>query len=260
MDKSRIKDAFQKTRQEGRAALIPYVTAGYPTLGMLAPLVRALEAGGADLIEIGIPFSDPLADGPILQEAATRALAGGVRVQQILDVVSGIETSVPLLFLTYVNLVYRRGIEQFIRDSHEAGISGLIIPDWPWVESAQHQAWAHDHDVALIPFAAPTSTDPHLDAIAHGHGFVYTVSVTGVTGARTTVDKGLAPLVTRIKEHVSLPVAVGFGISTPEQARETGQIADGVIVGSALVKALMEDPDHAPAVAERFVKGLRDAL
>lgn len=255
-----IQGAFDRSRAQGRAALIPYITAGYPNLDQLEPLVHALENGGADLIEIGIPFSDPLADGPILQKAASHALAQGVKVQQVLDTVAHIKAAVPLLFLTYINLVYRRGIDEFIRVSHEAGISGLIIPDWPWSESARYEDLAYRQGMALIPFAAPTSTNQHLDDIAKGHGFVYTVSVTGVTGVRSRVDVGVEPLVKRIRQHTTLPIAVGFGISTPEQARQTGLVADGVIVGSALVRALMDQPDQAPEVAERFVRALRNAL
>ena len=255
-----IQEAFDRSRAQKRAALIPYITAGYPNLAQLEPLVHALEDGGADLIEIGIPFSDPLADGPVLQKAASQALEQGVKVQQVLDAVARLKVAVPLLFLTYINLVYRRGIEEFIRDSHQSGISGLIIPDWPWNESARYQELAYREGIALIPFAAPTSTDQHLDAIAKGHGFVYTVSVTGVTGVRTKVDAGVEPLVQRSRQHTTLPIAVGFGISTPEQARQTGMVADGVIVGSALVQALMDRPDQAPEVAGQFVRTLRNAL
>lgn len=255
-----IQEAFKEARRQDRAALIPYITAGYPSLDHLAPLVKALEAGGADLIEIGVPFSDPLADGPVLQHAATAALASGVKLQHILDRVAGLDVSVPLVFLTYVNPIYRRGIERFIGDSRQAGIEGLIVPDWPWVEMQGIRKLARKHQMAMIPFAAPTSTDAHLDAIREADGFVYTVSVTGVTGTRTKVDEGVLPLIARIRKHVTLPVAVGFGISTPEQARETGGVADGVIVGSALVKIIGDNRDNPVVAAERFVGTLRHAL
>lgn len=255
-----IKEAFTEARRQHRAALIPYITAGFPSLDHLAPLVKALEAGGADLIEIGVPFSDPLADGPILQHAATEALASGVKLQHILDRVATLEVSVPLVFLTYVNPIYRRGIERFIGDSREAGIQGLIVPDWPWGEMQGVQKMARHHEMAMIPFVAPTSTDGHLDAIREADGFVYTVSVTGVTGTRAEVDQGVMPLIARIREHVPLPIAVGFGISTPAQARETGRVADGVIVGSALVKIIGDNRDNPVGAAERFVGTLRHAL
>lgn len=255
-----IRNAFERARHEHRAALIPYITAGYPSLDHLEPLVQALEAGGADLIEIGVPFSDPLADGPILQQAATEALAAGVKVQQILDRVAALRVSVPLVFLTYVNPIYRRGIERFIEDSHRSGIQGLIVPDWPWVEMREAAKVSKRHRVAMIPFVAPTSTDAHLHNIRSAEGFVYTVSVTGVTGARTHLDQGVGGLVARIREQVKIPIAVGFGISTPEQARETGKVADGVIVGSALVKVIRDHPDNPIEAAQAFVGSFRNAL
>jgi tryptophan synthase alpha chain len=257
----RIGQAFRTARAEGRAALIPYVTAGYPTLEQLPGLVRSLTRAGADVIEIGIPFSDPLADGPILQRAATEALAAGTRVRDVLRVVSQISTEAPpLVFLTYINPVFRYGIEEFARDSAQAGVAGWIIPDLPWLESRAVRDTAQQYGIALIPLAAPTSTDQHLKAIAHGHGFVYGVSVTGVTGVRDAVDTGVETLVARVKNFVDLPVAVGFGISTPAQAREVGRVADGVIVGSALVKTIADHRDACEEAAYQFVRGLREAL
>lgn len=257
----RIGQAFRDARAEGRSALIPYVTAGYPTLDRLPGLIRALTRAGADVIEIGIPFSDPLADGPVLQRAATEALAAGTRVRDILHVVSEIAADAPpLVFLTYINPVFRYGVEAFARDSAAAGVAGWIIPDLPWLESRSVRDTARKHGLALIPLAAPTSTDQHLKAIARGQGFVYGVSVTGVTGVREAVDSGVETLVTRVKNHVGLPVAVGFGISSPDQAREVGRVADGVIVGSALVKTIAEHRDTAEEAAYQFVRGLREAL
>lgn len=257
----RIGEAFRAARREGRAALIPYVTAGYPTLDRLPGLIRALTRAGADVIEIGIPFSDPLADGPILQRAATEALAAGTRVRDILRVVSEIASEAPpLVFLTYINPVFRYGIEEFARDSAQAGVAGWIIPDLPWLESRAVRETTKQHGLALIPLAAPTSTDHHLKAIAHGQGFVYGVSVTGVTGVRDAVDTGVETLVARVKSQVNLPVAVGFGISNPAQAQEVGRVADGVIVGSALVKTIADHPDSAEDAAYQFVRGLRQAL
>ncbi len=255
-----ISEAFARARQENRAALIPYITAGYPSLEHLESLVKALEAGGADLIEIGVPFSDPLADGPILQQAATEALARGVKVQQIFDRVKDLAVSVPLIFLTYVNPIYRRGIDRFITDSRRSGVQGLIVPDWPWNEMREAQETAQSQGVAMIPLVAPTSTDAHLKDIRNAAGFVYTVSVTGVTGARSQLNHGVGPLVERIRQHVHIPIAVGFGISTPEQARETGRVADGVIVGSALVRVIRDNRDDPSGSAESFVRAFRDAL
>lgn len=256
-----IKEAFARAKREGRAALIPYITAGYPSLDRLPGLIAALTEAGADLIEVGIPFSDPLADGPVLQKAATEALRQGTRVRGILETVrqSAADTP-PLVFLTYINPVFRYGMETFCRDAAEAGIQGLIIPDLPWAEGRDMRRACESSGLALIPLVAPTSTDAHLRAVRGAKGFVYGVSVTGVTGVRQSVDAGVAPLVQRIKQVVSLPVAVGFGIATPDQAREVGEHADGVIVGSALVAAIGENPGRAEAVARRFVGAMSAQL
>ncbi len=254
---STIAEAFRK----GRPALIPYVTAGFPDLERLPGLVNALTRAGADLIEIGIPFSDPLADGPVLQQAATAALERGTRVSSILETVSKIApTAPPLVFLTYINPVFHYGIARFAEHARAAGIQGLIIPDLPWVEGRDMRKAAEKSGLAVIPLVAPTSTSAHLEAIREAQGFVYGVSVTGVTGMRTSVDEGVEPLVARVRQAVKLPVAIGFGISSPEQAARVGQVADGVIVGSALVRAIQADPERAEEVAYRFTKALSDAL
>lgn len=258
---SSITEAFQNARVKKRAALIPYLTAGYPHLSVLPDLVAALSEAGADIIEVGIPFSDPLADGPILQRASTEALNQGTRVRDILEVVRRVAPSAPpLVFLTYINPVFRYGIAEFARDAEKAGIQGLIIPDLPWIEGRDMRKAAKTSGLALIPLVAPTSTAAHLKAIRAAKGFVYGVSVTGVTGVRDAVDTGVEPLVRRVKEAVDLPVAVGFGISTPEQAQKVGQVADGVIVGSALVKAIGENLNRPAEAAYRFVRDMRDAL
>lgn len=255
-----ITVAFERARKAGRAALIPFFTAGFPTLNILPELLRASEEAGCDLVEIGIPFSDPLADGPVLQQAATTALAQGTRVNDIYQVLDGSPGKVPRLFLTYVNPVLRRGFDTFAEEARTHGISGAIVPDLPWTESAGLSQSMADRDLALIPLVAPTSTDHHLQAIATARGFVYAVSVTGVTGARRDIDDGVAQMVARIRKAVPLPVAIGFGIATPEQAQKIGEIADGVIVGSALTVALMNDPDHAAQVTYDFLYPMRRAL
>lgn len=258
---TRLDEAFAKARRQRRAALIPYVTAGYPHLSRLEGLVQALADGGADIIEIGIPFSDPLADGPVLQRAATEALAQGTRVRDILEQVASFSSRMPpLVFLTYINPVYRYGIREFARDAGQSGVQGLIIPDLPWLEGRDMRNAAQESGMALIPLVAPTSTEQHLRAIRSASGFVYGVSVTGVTGARASVDSGVRDLVQRVKEVVKLPVAVGFGIASPEQAKEVGQVADGVIVGSALVETIAHNPADAEDVARQFVRSMSDAL
>lgn len=257
----RLEAAFAAARSEGRAALIPYVTAGYPDMKTLPGLLEALARAGADIIEIGIPFSDPLADGPVLQRAATQALANGTRIRDILARVAEVSPLLPpLVFLTYINPVYRYGIGEFAHAARGAGVEGLIIPDLPWVEGRDMRRAAEKSGMALIPLVAPTSTAEHLRAIRRGRGFVYGVSVTGVTGARGLVDMGVAGLVERVRAATDLPVAVGFGISTPDQAREVGMVADGVIVGSALVKAIGDNPGRAEAAAYEFVSAMYRAL
>jgi tryptophan synthase alpha chain len=256
-----LHDAFRAARDEGRAALIPYVTAGYPSLSRLPGLVAALTEAGADVIEIGIPFSDPLADGPVLQRAATEALANGTRVAQILEMVRDLTPKAPpMVFLTYINPVFRYGIERFSQDAYDAGMAGLIIPDLPWAEGQDFRLAAEASGLALIPLVAPTSTDSHLQSIRTAKGFVYGVSVTGVTGVREAVDSGVRTLVERVRRVVPLPVAVGFGIANAQQAHEVARYADGVIVGSALVRTIMEDPSHAEERAYAFVKELKSGV
>ncbi len=256
-----IDQSFAQAREEGRAALIPYITAGYPDLEKLAGLVGALTRAGADIIEIGIPFSDPLADGPVLQKAASQALSQGTRLSSIFEVVRSISRQAPpLVFLTYINPVFRFGIERFMASAREAGVQGLIIPDLPWTEGASLRTAARAQKLALIPLVAPTSTPAHLHAIRNAKGFVYGVSVTGVTGAREVLDAGVERLVRRVKAAVSLPLAIGFGIATPMQAQQVGRLADGVIVGSALVEEIGKEPRRAEENAFKFVTELRQAL
>ncbi|MBX5466276.1 MAG: tryptophan synthase subunit alpha [Firmicutes bacterium] len=257
----RIAAAFAAARKAGRAALIPFVTAGVPTLEALPDLLGAVAQAGADLIEVGLPFSDPLADGPVLQRAATWALERGTRVDAVFAALRTVAPHLPpLVLLTYVNLVLRRGMTEFVQAAQEAGISGLIVPDLPWAESDSLRQVAKRGGLALIPLVAPTSTDRHLKDIAGAKGFVYGVSVTGVTGPRQAVDPGVAHLVARVRAEVALPVAVGFGIASPAQARAVGAIADGVIVGSALMSRILDHPDSAVSEARHFVAELRRAV
>lgn len=256
-----IDEAFQRAKSAGRAALITYITAGYPDLKLLPGLVAALTEGGSDIVEIGIPFSDPLADGPVLQRAATAALEHGTRVSSILASVEGFAPQVaPLVFLTYINPVFRYGVGKFAEDAVKSGVQGLIIPDLPWTEGQDLRQQAQSRHLAVIPLAAPTSTDAHLRAIGRAQGFIYAVSLTGVTGARKLVDAGVRPLVERIRHFTRLPIAVGFGIATPEQAREVGEVADGVIVGSALVQVLEQNPGREEEAAYQFVRQLSSAV
>ncbi|HBQ94660.1 MAG: tryptophan synthase subunit alpha [Firmicutes bacterium] len=256
-----ISEVFERTRRERRAALIPYVTAGHPRLTSLPELVQAMNDGGADIIEIGIPFSDPLADGPILQKAATKALSNGVKIRDILRDTEALSArSVPIVYLTYFNPVFHFGVRKFLEIAQNSGVTGIIIPDLPWAESQEVFDDTQDLGISLIPLVAPTSTDQHISSLEKATGFIYGVSVTGVTGVREDVDAGLKVLIDRVKQHVSLPLAIGFGISTPDQAAYVGKMADGVIVGSALVRLIDQDWSRAATRAQEFVASLRHAL
>ncbi|MDA8199588.1 MAG: tryptophan synthase subunit alpha [Thermaerobacter sp.] len=249
-------------RGRQRAALMPYLTAGFPDLDSLPALLAALAVGGADAVELGIPFSDPLADGPALQAAATAALTAGFTLDGLWDVLERTLPSFPLpvVLLTYVNPILAHGTLRFVERAVACGVTGLIVPDLPWVESGPLRRLTRDRGLALVPMATPNSPERHLQRIRSGEGFVYGVSVTGVTGVRDQLAPDVLAFASRLKEAVRLPVAIGFGISTPEQAARVGTVADGVIVGSALVSAMMQDPVHAAGVATATVRALHAAL
>ena len=260
-EQASIAEVFQRSRSDERAALIPYVTAGHPHLRDLPALIEAMNDGGADIIEIGIPFSDPLADGPILQKAATHALMNGTKIRDILKITESVSAhSVPIVYLTYFNPIFHFGVESFLQKACDSGVKGIIIPDLPWEESADVWAYTEALGMSLIPLVAPTSTDAHIVSLSRASGFVYGVSVTGVTGIRDDVDAGLKTLVDRVKRQIPQPLAVGFGISSPDQARYVGSLADGVIVGSALVRRIDEAGLQASTETYKFMTSLRNAL
>ena len=248
---SRIHDAFQRARAQGRAAVVPYLTAGYPSPeAYLETATRLLEF--ADLMEIGLPYSDPLGDGPTIQHAGEEALRAGVRTADVVDMVRTLRTrsDKPLLLMTYVNPVFAWGVERFFGAFAEAGLDGVIMPDLPPDEDEAVVNAARDAGLETIFLLAPTSTDDRIRTVAaRTTGFVYSVSVTGVTGAREQLPD-LGPLVRRIRAQTNLPVAVGFGISGAETARQAARVADGVVVGSALLKKLSAGEDPAPLLAE----------
>ncbi len=258
----RIAAAF---RGHGRrAALMPYLMGGYPDVQTAARVADAYVDGGADLIEFGLPFSDPLADGPVIHGAAVDALAAGVTVHDVLASVAPIAARVPVLLMTYFNLIESQGVNRFVGRASELGVSGLIVPDIPLEESAPLLAACDANGLALIPLVAPTTTDQRMAAIcAQARGFIYTVSVTGTTGERMATAEGLAELVGRVRAHTDLPVAVGFGISGSEKASRVAEVADGAIVGTRLVRETGErakaGEDPAPAV-EAVVRELAAAL
>jgi tryptophan synthase alpha chain len=254
---SRIANVFAKT---SRKALIPYVTVGYPSIEATLEVVPLLAKNGADIVELGIPFSDPLADGVTIQRSSFRALQKGVNTDICLDVARRLreKVPVPLVFMTYYNPVFHYGLEQFCSACVGAGIDGLIIPDLPPQEGADLEAITKKQGLDLIYLLAPTSTEERIRLVGQrSRGFIYLVSVTGVTGARDRLPADLEAFVARVRKTARQPLCVGFGISTPSQAKRVARLADGVIVGSRIIQ-LMEDGDMG-RVAE-FVKGLRQAL
>src|SRR4051812_35825194 len=246
----RIADAFAHAR--GRAALMPYLMGGFPTVAESVRIGDAYIDGGADLLELGVPFSDPLADGPVIHAAGTEALRAGATVAGVLDVCRALSPRVPVVMMLYANLVFAQGAAAFAATLADAGASGLIVPDLPLEEADEVLAACDAAGVALVPLVAPTTPDKRLAAIgARARGFVYTVSVTGTTGDRAALAERFEAVVARAKAHTDAPVALRFGISTAEQAAQAGAAgADGVIVGSRLVRAAAGGGDPAAAVGE----------
>ena len=234
----------------GRAALMPYLMGGYPDLGTSRAIGEAYGEHGADLVELGVPFSDPLADGPVIHAAGTAALAGGATLHGVLEVGRALADTVPVVLMCYANLVLARGAERFADDLATRGISGLIVPDLPLEEAGEALGACDAAGVALVGLVAPTTPERRLAAIGRSaRGFVYTVSVTGTTGERTELAGDLAAVIARTREHFDVPVALGFGIGTPAAASAAADAgADGVIVGSRLVRAAAEASEPAAAV------------
>jgi tryptophan synthase alpha chain len=240
----RIAEAFASARADGRrAALMPYLMGGFPDMAASERVAAAYVHGGADLVELGVPFSDPLADGPVIHAAGVQALRGGATFEGVLGVCSSIARRVPVIVMSYANPLYARGLERAVEMLCAAGASGLIVPDVPLEEAPALLALCDARGIALVPLVAPTTPDERLDLIGHrARGFLYTVSLTGTTGERGSLDGGLAAVVSRAAAHTDVPIAVGFGIGTPEQAAAAADAgADGVIIGSRLVRAAGED-------------------
>ena len=254
---SNIAKAF-----EGGKAFIPFVTCGDPDLETTGKIVREMAANGADLIELGIPFSDPTAEGPVIQGANIRALSGGVTTNKIFDFVRELrkDVSVPLVFMTYANVVFSYGAERFISTCQQIGIDGIILPDLPFEEKDEFLPICRQYSVDLISLIAPTSADRVAMIAKDADGFIYIVSSLGVTGERSQITTDISKLVSVIRENTDIPCAVGFGISNPEQAKNMSQFADGVIVGSAIVRKIAQHgKDSAKPVGE-FVKQMKDAI
>jgi tryptophan synthase alpha chain len=255
----RIAAAFAGSGK--RAALMPYMMGGYPDLEQSLAIAEASIAAGADLIELGVPFSDPLADGPMIHAAATKALANGIKVDDVLALAAKLSDRVAIVLMSYANAVLTPGADAFLARLQAAGIAGLIVPDLPYEEGEQIAAAALARGLALVPLVAPTTTDARLELIgARAAGFLYVVSVTGTTGERTSGPAPLASLIDRAKQATNVPVALGFGISSPAQARAAVDAgADGVIIGSRLVRAAGE-PGGGPAEVGRLTSEFAIAL
>ncbi len=260
---NRIDQKFDTLKKNGQKALITYVTAGDPGIEHTKKLVLEMEKRGADIIEIGIPYSDPVADGPVIERAAQRALSKGIKVKEIMQMVSGIrqESEVPLLYLIYFNCILRYGIEEFIKSCKEVGLDGLIIPDLPYEESGEIRKLGEQYGVHIITLIAPTSNDRIQKIAQDAKGFIYCVSSTGVTGMRKEFNTNFLAFIQEIGKHSDTPKAIGFGISTPEQVKRLRDICDGVIVGSAIVKLVEEygSSDELVSVVGNFISQLKDA-
>lgn len=254
---SNIAKAFENGK-----AFIPFITCGDPDLETTKQCVFKAAENGADLIELGIPFSDPTAEGPVIQEANERALKGGVTTEKVFGLVRELRStvSIPMVFMTYANVVFSYGSEKFIRTCAETGIDGIIIPDLPFEEKDEFLPFCQKHDVDLISLIAPTSADRIAKIAREASGFIYLVSSLGVTGTRSEITTDLASIVNVIRENTGIPCAIGFGISTPEQALKMATLSDGAIVGSAIIKLLAQYGTAAPDHVGTFVKAMKDAL
>jgi tryptophan synthase alpha chain len=254
LNDGRVRSAFR----EGRTALVPYLTGGYPTLEGAREVGEAYLEAGADLLEIGVPFSDPLADGPTIQDTTTRALENGADLDYCLDLAAAFSGRVPVVFLLYYNVIFARGVERFLHEAAEAGVSGLVIPDLPVDEARRFAELAATAGVAFCPLVAPTSTDERVSRVGEmATGFVYCVSVAGITGVRDTLPPGAVELLRRVRARTDAPVALGFGIGSAGAAVEAAEEADGIIIGSKLMRLVAEG---GPERAGGWLREVREAL
>lgn len=254
---SNIKSAFENGK-----AFIPFITCGDPDLETTTAVVRAAVQNGADLIELGIPFSDPTAEGPVIQGANLRALTGGVTTDKIFDLVRELrqDVGIPMVFMTYANVVFSYGAERFISTCKEIGIDGLILPDLPFEEKDDFLPICRKYDVDLISLIAPTSENRIAMIASEADGFLYVVSSLGVTGTRSEIKTDLASIMAMVRQNTDIPCAIGFGISTPEQAKKMADLSDGAIVGSAIIKLLEKYGKDAPNYVGEYVKSMKDAI
>ena len=260
---NRIEKRLQQVKERGDKAFITYMTAGLPDMPGCADLVKALDEAQIDVVELGIPFSDPVADGPVIQAASFKAIQQGTNLRKVFDMVEDIRADgcqVPLVFMMYFNTVTYYGMEAFVDKCIEVSVDGLIIPDLPYEEKQELEEFANAHDVALISMIAPTS-ESRIQAIAsEAKGFIYVVSSMGVTGIRSEIKTDIGAIVESIRKVTDVPCAIGFGISTPEQAKTMAAVADGAIVGSAIVKIVAQYGNDSPAEVYKYVKSMKDAV
>lgn len=263
---NRIDRRFAELAESGRAGLIPYITAGHPSPEATVVVMHRLVEGGADLLELGVPFSDVMADGPVIQNACQRALDAGMTLDRVFDMVRAFRTDdadTPVILMGYMNPIERRGLTTFVEQAAEAGVDGLLIVDCPADEAEETRSALEQYGMHQVFLVAPTTTESRLQRMAPmAGGFVYYVSLKGVTGSAALDADALAPAIDRLRAHTPVPVAVGFGISTPEQAADVARVADAVVIGSALVKALdaSDTVEDAVAVAGRFADSIRSAM
>ncbi len=262
---TRIKSCFNKIKNEKRKALVVFITAGDPDLDATKNILDAIDDSGADIIELGVPFSDPLADGPIIQAASLRSLKSGTTLKKIISLVQEIRKTrnIPIVLMTSFNPVFVYGEKQFIEDAVSVGVDGVIIPDLPPEEATQFSDYASKKNLDVIYLLAPTSTDDRIQMVAkHGRGFIYYVSLTGTTGMRAQLADGLGDKVSAIKQKSKIPVLIGFGISNSELAREATKFSDGVIIGSAVVKLIENnsDPIQRNIKLAEFIGSIKQAI
>jgi len=256
---TRISETFKRLQKEGKKAFIPYIMSGDPSLEKTKDIVLLFEECGADIVELGVPFSDPLADGPVIQRASERALKNKITLRKVISHVRELRsfTQIPLVLMTYFNPVFKYGIERFVKDAKDAGVDGVIIPDLPPDEAADFILLARKTALDTIFLLAPTSTEERIKKVVKAStGFIYYVSITGTTGASLLLDGSMEALISNIKRYTDKPVAVGFGVSNPENASAVAKISDGVIVGSAIVRISHENPDELKS----YLLSLRKAI
>ena len=254
---SRIQTAFSNNK-----AFIPFITCGFPNLETTEKLVREAVKQGADLIELGIPFSDPTAEGPVIQNANVCALEGGITTDKIFDFVSKIrkDITIPLVFMTYANVVFSYGIEKFAAKCSETGIDGIILPDVPFEEKQEFAPICRKYGVDFISLIAPTSKERIAMIAKEAEGFLYIVSSLGVTGTRSEITTDLSSIIKVVRENTAVPCAIGFGISTPQQAKAMAEISDGVIVGSAIIKQIEQNRENCETVVGEYIKTMKQAV